>query len=56
MIKVKAMINLQPLFEAGIVPSILILGGSLYIGILLFMNVFYTIIYFIKRIVNKSMS
>gem|GEM_PF-3199313 len=49
------MINLQSLFEAGIVPSILILGGSLYIAILLFMNVFYVIIYLIKRIFKKSM-
>ncbi|HZH62435.1 MAG TPA: hypothetical protein VEY70_23275 [Metabacillus sp.] len=50
------MISLQSLFEAGIVPSILILGGSLYIAILLFMNIYYAIIYLIKRIFNKSMS
>jgi len=50
------MISLQSLFEAGIVPSILILGGSLYIAILLFMIVSYVIIYLIKRMINKSMS
>lgn len=50
------MINLQSLYEIGIVPSILIIGGSLYIAILLFMNIYYVIIYLIKRILNKSMS
>ncbi len=50
------MLSLQTLYEAGIVPSILYIGGSLYIVILLLLNLYYAIFYLIKRLFNKSKS
>ncbi|MGM7719252.1 hypothetical protein [Metabacillus sp. Hm71] len=48
------MLSLQTLFEFGIVPSILYIGGLLYIAILILLNFYYAIFYFIKRLFNKS--
>lgn len=48
------MLSLQTFYEAGIVPSILIIGGSLYIAILILLNIYYAIFYLIKRLINKS--
>ena len=48
------MLNLQSLYEAGFVPSVLIIGGSLYVAILLLLNVYYLIFYFMKRLFNHS--
>ncbi|WP_156932018.1 hypothetical protein AB3Z07_11650 [Metabacillus halosaccharovorans] len=48
--------NLQSLYEAGIVPIILIIGGSLYIAILILLNIYYVIYFLIKRLFHKPNS
>jgi hypothetical protein len=47
------MLSLQTLYEAGMIPTILYIGGSLYIVILVLLNFYHAFSYLVKRLFNK---